>query len=417
MRSSPTVSLVMAPLLLAGYLIWGGWAITHDKPIDFYAYYAAADALNRGQPLYHANPEQEALNPIPGLPGILPPYIYPPALASLLRPLARLTPPVAAFLWMILNSVGLVLGAWILGTSLDDERGRQVALLAMAGFVPPLTSLYAGQFNGLVWLGLAAIFHLGIGPRQFGMNGQPCPEQSRRDAGRRSIAAALSGIILGATILLKPLLWSSAIFFAWQRRWLVVLTCIAGTLLLVLVSAAFDGLTPWREFLSIAPQLSSTTTTAYPPNQSLYGFALRAFTTHEYGASLALQPAWAAPFAALLSLALVGATMALTWNRSGAQQPARFALWLITGLLVTPLSWLHHLLLALLPILIIGTVALKHRAWGALAACGLAYLLIDVQGLAWHSLVGNTLLLSLGTYGMLILWSILAVWLVRNKLE
>jgi hypothetical protein len=207
------------------------------------------------------------------------------------------------------------------------------------------------------------------------------------------------------------------IFFAWPRRWLVVLTCMAGTALLILVSVVFDGPTLWQQFLSVAPQLSSTTATAYPPNQSLYGFALRTFTAHEYGAPLALQPAWAAPFAALLSLAAVGATLALTWNRSGAQQPLHFALWLITGLLVTPLSWLHHMLLALLPILIISGVALKHRAWGALVACGLAYLLIDVQGLAWHSLVGNTLLLSLGTYGMLILWLILAVWLARNKLS
>jgi len=78
-------------------------------------------------------------------------------------------------------------------------------------------------------------------------------------------------------------------------------------------------------------------------------------------------------------------------------------------LLVTPTTWYHLLILLAVPFvaLLIGwQVGALGR--GALILVGVAYLLVDTQGLLWHRLEPWPALTSLGTCGMVILWGLLA---------
>jgi hypothetical protein len=54
---------------------------------------------------------------------------------------------------------------------------------------------------------------------------------------------------------------------------------------------------------------------------------------------------------------------------------------------------------------LVGRAGPRPRWWWA--ALGLGYGLVQLWGLAWHLLVGWTLLLDLGTLGMLALWALL----------
>ncbi|MCS7287471.1 MAG: hypothetical protein NZ653_10115, partial [Anaerolineae bacterium] len=74
-------------------------------------------------------------------------------------------------------------------------------------------------------------------------------------------------------------------------------------------------------------------------------------------------------------------------------------------------GWFHHMALAFLAF----AVAWQSASNRERAFVLIAYALINVQGLFWHQLVGHTLLLSLGTYGLLILWGVLAWQITEHR--
>ncbi|MCS7287392.1 MAG: hypothetical protein NZ653_09690 [Anaerolineae bacterium] len=83
---------------------------------------------------------------------------------------------------------------------------------------------------------------------------------------------------------------------------------------------------------------------------------------------------------------------------------------MVTTHLIAPVSWFHHMALAFVALLVAWQFA---SGWERVFIL-LAYALMNLQGLFWHQLVGYTLLLSLGTYGLLILWGVLAWQIVKR---
>jgi heme A synthase len=98
----------------------------------------------------------------------------------------------------------------------------------------------------------------------------------------------------------------------------------------------------------------------------------------------------------------------LTWPRRN--RPDSFALevglTLVAFSLIVPLTWYHHLTIDLIPLLLAWFATSRRSLRVALV---IAYGFIGVQGLAWKVFTGQTLLLSLGTYGLLLIYAVTAI--------
>lgn len=127
---------------------------------DFYAYWAAGMLLNRGQSPYDIN----ALAAVQRAAGLHAEtgsgYSYPIVFAELMRPLALISAPTAAFIFSMLSVIALLYAIALILGSIPELRWP-VALLggAAAGLFPPVIgSLYFGQANLLVLLFLALAY-------------------------------------------------------------------------------------------------------------------------------------------------------------------------------------------------------------------------------------------------------------------
>ena len=127
---------------------------------DFYDYWAAAVLLNRGRDPY----DTAALHAVQRAAGLQSEtgggYSYPLVFAQVLRPLALIAAPKAAFVFMGLSLIALV-GAVALLLGSIPQLSWPVAVVGgvAAGLFPPVIgSLYFGQANLLVLLLLAVAY-------------------------------------------------------------------------------------------------------------------------------------------------------------------------------------------------------------------------------------------------------------------
>jgi hypothetical protein len=380
------VTVGLALLLTA----WSAYVAFRSHAVDFYAYYLAASGFRQGLDMYTLPTSGwDLLARNLRVPDYAPPYRYPPLLAVGVMPLLALPPRWAAFVWITL-SAGAAMGATALLASGEGSRRLLLAWGVLALFTPVLTTLYAGQANTFVLLTVALALWA-----------------FKRE---RPTAAGLA-LALGAMIKVMPVVLIA--YFAWRRQWRVVLGAAAGLAALSLLSIAVVGPATFVSYVLHAviqadPQIAA----AYPPNQSLIGFFSRLLTAHPWGGSWADNPSLAWTLGRAAGLLALAATFALC--RPG--RPIRERVDVEVGLMVIAthllpsVSWYHHLALLLVPTMVLlwrgldGGGRRDWRVWWVVVCLAL----LDVQGLFWHQLAGWTLLLSLGTYAMLLLWAALA---------
>ncbi len=386
-------------MVLIGFLLVHGaaglWTTLNQRGVDFAVYYLAAKALPSGTNLYTlTEADWTSLATQYHVPEVTPPYRYSPLTAGILSLFAGLPYPAALLVWSALSIGATLLSGFVLSHILSQRRIDPLVLAALTLYVPILTTVYAGQINTFVLLGLALYVAF---------------------AQRRPLA---SGVSLAAGIMLKPLAAPLIVHLAWRREWRQIAAVAAGLIMMAGLSIALTGLLTNLDYLANAGQLSTVSVDAgpvtYPPNQSVFGFFGRLLTPNEYGAALADN----APLARLLSIAVAGVLLigvaALTWPRpggAGAFAPET-GLVLVTTNLIFPVSWYHHVVISIIPLLLAwyGARARAERLW-LLAA----FALIDAQGVLWHRFEGHTLLLSLGTYGLLIIYAVTATLVYRSK--
>jgi hypothetical protein len=375
------------------------WTTRGPYGVDFAAYYLAARALEQGRNIYTlSNADWDTLAAEAQVAEVEPPYRYPPLIVGVLRPIAPLPFTTALFIWRVSTILALLLTCLCLSQFLRQRWVDPLIFFAAAFFVPVITTLYAGQANTLVLAALAVFLLL---------------DQRRRPW--------LAGIALAFSMLIKPLSMALAAYLIWRRDWQRLIALLAGLAIGVLVMAIVAGAQPQvdyvRSFVDVAPSNS----TPYPPNQSVFGFWLRLLTPNEFSTALADAPGLATLLSYLSAGVLTLLAAYLTWPRldDTARHKDNFApgmgLALVTFSLIVPTSWYHHFTIDLIPLLLAWFAAPQHaqRAWRA--ALLVAYGIIGVQGLVWKSLVPHTLLLSLATYGLLIIYAALAMTLRRNK--
>ncbi len=283
------------------------------------------------------------------------PFTYPPFAAVVLVPLALLPIGADEIIMTVLSVAALAITLWLavgLAESTTDRTKRRrdalapIALAAAAGLwlEPVTTALDYGQIELL--LGLLIVADL-----------------SRPNSARTK--GALIGIAAG--LKLTPLIFVPYLLFSHRSRAaLVVMGTFAAT---VAVSFAVVPDDAWRYWTGLFFDSQAAGVGATPANQSLRG------------AIIGIAPAAPAAPLAVLSVLVgaVGVALAASASRNG-DEGMGFSLCALTGLLVSPISWTHHWVLAVPALLIFIVRAIQRRSplrllvGAGMASLGYAYL-------------------------------------------
>jgi hypothetical protein len=250
------------------------------------------------------------------------PTPHPPTVGLLALPLGFLSYPVAVRTWFVLELVCLLAAVMLLisGARLPF-RLRIAPLLALALVAwPPITlELGLGQLMLPLLLGLA-------GAQVALLGGRP----------------VLGGLLLGLTLLVKPIAWPWLLVLAWRRNGRALMAAVGAILVGGVLSVVAIGVESTSKYVfGVLPRMSSAFF-AEPTNMSLWTVTPRL--------GLAIPPA-------LLPVAVL---LGATWIAC-RRAPLGDALGLMTvaSLLISPIMWYFYLTLALLPLA--RVVAAVHR--------------------------------------------------------
>ena len=283
---------------------------------DVGAYLQGARDLLTGHPLYGTFLQ----HPFPD-PTLRPAYIYPPAFALLIAPLALLPTSAASAVWMGVNQAALVLAVTLGVDRLRPTPWARAAIIAgTATFYPLWIDVVQGQANLLILVlvvgGLVGVLR-----------------DDDRWAAAWGVAAALK--VSPALLLLWLLI---------NRRWRAAGWMIGGGATVTAIGFLIRPHDTLAFFGQVLPALAHGT--AVYANQSVSGVILRLTTLNPY----------TNPWVVLGSPAVVIALISLlalawwAWQTRCADPQLRLLAFLPLVSLLSAVTWPHHLVL-LLPLL------------------------------------------------------------------
>lgn len=276
-------------------------------PFDFAIFLGAGEAIRHGESPY-VDPDAVISEGQPA------PYAYPPLLALLVTPLTLLPEKVAGssapgVLFTLVLVACTVTALFVLGVT--DWRCYPVALL----YPPTLENVEYGAIGPI----LALLVALGWRYRD------------------RVLGAA--GVV-GFTVVLKVFLWPLVVWLAATRRWRAALGAVIIALGLALASWAVIGFRGLAEYPTLLRRLADV-----EAESSYSAFAvLRALDVPELAARV-------------LVVAACAALLVLAWRAArapdldGDERDRRSLTFVLAaGLVLTPILWLHYLVLLVVPI-------------------------------------------------------------------
>jgi Glycosyltransferase family 87 len=275
-----------------------------ELPFDFAIFLQAAEEVRAGESPY-VDPETVDEDAPP-------PYAYPPLLAIALVPATALPDDVGgsspAGVLVSLALVACVVGALLL-LDVRDWRCYPVALL----YPPTLENVEYGAIGPLLALLVA------LGWRY-----------------RDRVGAASAAV--GGAVVLKVFLWPLVVWLAATRRWRAAVGSAAMAAALALVSWAavgFHGLADYPELLRRLSDIE----------------AVNSYSAFAVLATLGLPDT----LARLLVLAAAAVLIGLAWrvargSRDSDGDRRCLVLALAAGFVLTPILWLHYLVLLVVPI-------------------------------------------------------------------
>lgn len=217
----------------------------------------------------------------------------------------------------------------------------------------------------------------------------------------------IAGILLGLSIISKPIFGFLLLFFLLEHERRVILyilgTLIGGFLLSILVSniALYQY---WIE--KVFPPLLGMGGREVYYNQGISGFISR----------LTQNPTIRGLATILISILVVGSSSFLAFKKNNKQ--LLFSLFLISLLLVDSLSWQHHFVWLIFPFVVLCRYALTIKKIWLWILLGVAYLLVswNFKNPSLYLGFPKILLLSNQFYGAVILWGINVYLLTKTKL-
>jgi len=340
-----------------------------------------------------------------GIP-VFPYFTYPPTWYVLFTPFTSIDWRDAHDIWLVANLV-FVAGAIALALLAIGYRPggieETLALITLVvGYSPLVFALKECQANSLVLLIVCAALYL---------------------ASRGKNAAAGALIALGAAVKVFPGIL--LLYFLWKRKFRLAAW---GFICLLIIMAASVAAVGWEVhywyFFKVAPTWASNMR-AFDMNQSLAGVVSRALVGGEGIRPIAHRPRLARASITLLQTALLAIAL---WVTRGRASRFNSRVWLEVGLVIVfyqlASTWvlIHHLEWLLIPFLFVwgmsrGAKTVSPWLWCSLGA---SYVLTGVRYVYWREAFRAewmALLASLKSFGMLVLFLALAVWVWRLRRE
>jgi len=350
--------------------------------IDFAIYHRAAGWLNAGEPLYY--PGVEGKNG----------YMYAPAVAWALRPLAALPREQALKIWFLINAAAL-LAAVALYACAARLRGRHAAalgilLLVAFRFWPTTCNLAMGQVNCLL-LTLVAGMMLA---------------DSRGRMGTVAVLIALAALV-------KLWMIAAGIHLVVRRKWGAAFGCGVAFAGLLALSFALVG---WQEWPGFIGTVTSQHASVQPGlvSQSIMGFARLRFADSGLVVPLLENALVKQGFIAAGFLAVFGALGWLGWTgpaRSSYETRLRFGFAILSVLLLLPICHMEYYLLTIPLFWTILAPGPGRRAHGlAILGAILAYIAftrpvpVSGPGLAAFREGAKSLMVSVPFFTAVVLW-------------
>ncbi len=316
--------------------IWYGlqhWAQRHGF-FDLRIYRDAVQWWLNGNPLY------EFVQPSTGGLG----FTYPPFGAALMMPLALLDWEVATAIVSVANAAAITLGTWYLVAPVADRNGWPrwfavwTAVPLVCALEPIRETMGFGQVNMLLFgLVLVDMWALNRGYRWAGV-----------------------GIGLAAAIKITPAFFVVYLLATGRRR--AAGTAVGTAVGTTLLTALFSFPTSWQFWTDTLWQTSRVGRYDYASNQSWMGLLARLVDGGEPDKLLWL--------AGVLVIAAFGIWRARRAWLAG-DDLAGLTLAGLTGVLISPISWTHHLYWMVPALVLLVAAAAERRNWWYLfvAAC------------------------------------------------
>ncbi len=328
------------------------------------------------------------------------PFTYPPFAAWVLRPLTALGETGTQLVLTALTPTCTTITVWALLRGLGTERRRArglapwLALLACLLLEPYRETLYEGQVNAVL-MALVAVDLVLV------------REPSRWRGALSALAAcfkltpAISGLVL-----LARREYRAAAMMTGTAVWVTALVWLASPS------------ESWRFFTSAMFDTSRTGFAEFAGNQSLKGTIAR----------LAPESTWVALWAACAATVLVGAWLllrrldALRGQDDSLALELQLVVTMMTGLLVSPVSWTHHWVWCAPALLVLAVASWRWRSWwlGGVTLLGAVVLGTGIQ---WSFPFQNHVELSWPLWMKIVgagyvWWALLAgaaLWLVAGR--
>ncbi len=303
---------------------------------DFQQVLRAAREIAAGQnPYVHALQYGRAPDFLAFLTTETSPYPYLPQTAVLALPLLQLPEGLVLVLWSYFSLVLVFLSAFLAVRLFTRASGMalvtRVVLIATLYFLYGQTQLELkiGQVDILIMFLLLVSYYLYT----------------------KGLASA--GICLGLAISFKPLVGPMLLFFLWKRQWKAALTAAVTAGLLTVLGFTVIGWNRLPDYLEVSHLWATGPILVFPFNQSVYGFALRLFTSNNYIVPLVVMPWLPGVLYAATGLLAAGIWLVYARRSRPGQTPTDA---LEYGLTMTTLMWLWplvediHFVWALIPL-------------------------------------------------------------------
>jgi alpha-1,2-mannosyltransferase len=339
--STPTVTrsrVAIVVLVALAVIVGQNWYGDRHHDYDLRIYFEAMRWWAGGHPLYDFTHMDLTQGPLG--------FTYPPFAAVLMYPMAWLPLGVVEPLTLLANVAALGLTTVWLGFPVADRSGWPrwfvVALaVPLATTLEPIRETFTfGQINLLLAALVLADLLVAV-PRKWRLAGV--------------------GIGLAAAIKLTPAIF--IVYLLLARRWRTAATATATAAAATLLAAALAPAESWRYWTSIVWNANHVGHLDHIPNQAIWGTLLRLAAPH--------QPTRLLWLVLVLIVGGYGLWRASRAARAG-DELAGLTLTGLVGLLISPVSWQHHLYWFVPAILVLVAAAAAAQGRSRWAYAGLA---------------------------------------------
>jgi hypothetical protein len=391
-------SQLVVLLLVVGFISFAWQAIRplvfNTDMYDFNSYYISAYATQKGLDPYNVETLQSLAQEL-NIPKVTD-YTYLPFNTLLFLPLSFLPYPAAVVVWRLLNLALLVFAVWLISKTLALSLNAKAALIVgviVFNFDPLIYNLAIGQINLLILLLIVGTAYAWTRHREV-----------------------LAGVLLalGVSIKLAPAVLF--LYFLWKRGFRLVAASIAAIIAFAVIAFLALGEQATRKGIASIVGFAQEDN-AWIANQSWRGFLARLFVGDEYISALypAARLESVLYFAGVLVIVVLTAFVLYRSRRSGLFH-LEFALVLIAFTLISPVTWVHHLVWLLYPLVVLAVACVDRKQIGPIVFLAIGYALIafpldyrNERVFQWP----EALWVSTKFYGLVVLYAVNAWLLLR----